>query len=47
VLWPPLTLHAGSTHTADGESYTAEAQDLLRGMAELLPDARLGGIEKS
>jgi tRNA1(Val) A37 N6-methylase TrmN6 len=47
VLWPPLTLHAGSTHTADGESYTAEAQDLLRGMAELLPNARLGGIEKS
>ena len=43
TLWPPLTLHAGNTHAVDAESYTAEAQKLLRGMAELLPDARLGG----
>ena len=29
----------------DGESYTAEAQRLLRDMAELLPDARSGGMQ--
>ena len=39
-LWPSLTLHEGSSHTRDGETYTAQAQELLRGMAELLPDAR-------
>ena len=46
TLWPPLTLHEGNTHNSDGESYTGEAQKLLRGMAELLPDARLGGIDE-
>jgi tRNA1(Val) A37 N6-methylase TrmN6 len=46
TLWPPLTLHEGNTHAADAESYTGEAQKLLRGMAELLPDARLGGIDE-
>jgi tRNA1(Val) A37 N6-methylase TrmN6 len=44
TLWPPLTLHEGSTHTVDAERYTKDAQKLLRGMAELLPNARLGGI---
>jgi tRNA1(Val) A37 N6-methylase TrmN6 len=42
-LWPPLTLHRGSSHTEDAESYTAEAQTVLRGMADLLPDTRSGG----
>ena len=40
TLWPPFTFHAGSSHTRDAESYTAEAQRLLRDMGELLPDAR-------
>jgi tRNA1(Val) A37 N6-methylase TrmN6 len=44
-LWPPLTLHRGSTHTADAESYTAEAQRVLRGMAELLSDTRVSGTD--
>ena len=43
TLWFPLTFHRGSSHEADGESYTAEAQRLLRDMGELLPDARSGG----
>ena len=42
TLWFPLTFHRGSSHEADGESYTAEAQHLLRDMGELLPDARSG-----
>jgi tRNA1(Val) A37 N6-methylase TrmN6 len=37
TLWPSLTLHEGSAHAGDGESYTAVAQKLLRGMAELSP----------
>jgi tRNA1Val (adenine37-N6)-methyltransferase len=37
----PLTFHRGSAHEADGESYTPEAQRLLRDMGEL-PDARPG-----
>ncbi len=45
TLWPSLTLHEGDAHEADRESYTAEAQALLRGMAGLLPDARSGGID--
>lgn len=44
TLWPALTLHEGSTHTVDAEGYTDEASEVLRGMQELLPDARLGGI---
>jgi tRNA1(Val) A37 N6-methylase TrmN6 len=40
TLWPPFTLHAGSSHEGDRESYTDEAQSLLRGMSALLPDAR-------
>jgi tRNA1(Val) A37 N6-methylase TrmN6 len=39
-LWPPLTLHQGSSHIEDGESYTAPAQGILRDGAELFPDAR-------
>ncbi|HRO11367.1 methyltransferase [Amaricoccus sp.] len=34
----PLTLHRGSSHAGDGESYTPEAQAVLRGMAALLPE---------
>ena len=30
TLWPPFTIHAGESHMRDGESYTAEAQWLLR-----------------
>ncbi len=45
TLWPPLTFHSGSSHTADGETYTAEVRRLLRDMAELLPDARLSGTQ--
>jgi tRNA1(Val) A37 N6-methylase TrmN6 len=37
TLWPSLTLHEGDAHAGDGESYTAAAQRLLRGMAELSP----------
>jgi tRNA1(Val) A37 N6-methylase TrmN6 len=37
TLWFPLTFHRGSSHERDGESYTAEAQRLLRDMDELLP----------
>jgi tRNA1(Val) A37 N6-methylase TrmN6 len=44
TLWFPLTFHRGSSHEVDGESYTEEAQRLLRDMGELLPDARLGGM---
>jgi tRNA1(Val) A37 N6-methylase TrmN6 len=44
TLWYPLTFHHGSSHTRDGEQYTAEAQRLLRDMGELLPDARAGGM---
>jgi tRNA1(Val) A37 N6-methylase TrmN6 len=36
----PLTVHRGSSHEGDRESYTAEAQSLLRDMAALVPDAR-------
>lgn len=45
TLYPPLTFHAGRAHAADGESYTAAAQAVLRGMAELLPGTRPGGFE--
>jgi len=38
----PLTVHRGSSHESDGETYTAEAQRLLRDMAVLAPDARQG-----
>ena len=41
----PLTFHRGSSHEADGETYTAEVQGVLRDMAALLPDARVGGID--
>jgi tRNA1(Val) A37 N6-methylase TrmN6 len=41
-IWPSLTLHEGRCHLRDGESYTAAAQGVLRGMAALLPDARAG-----
>ncbi len=44
TLWPPLTLHAGRAHEGDRESYTSEAQQVLRGGAGLLLDARSGGI---
>ncbi|MFO1141353.1 MAG: methyltransferase [Amaricoccus sp.] len=45
-LCTPLTFHAGSAHERDGESYTAEAQRVLRDMGELLPDARLSGSRR-
>jgi tRNA1(Val) A37 N6-methylase TrmN6 len=38
TLWFPLTFHQGTSHEADEESYTAEAQRLLRDMGELLPE---------
>jgi tRNA1(Val) A37 N6-methylase TrmN6 len=44
---PPLTLHRGSCHTADAETYTPAAQALLRGLAGLLPDTRHGGIRSA
>jgi hypothetical protein len=43
TLWPPLTFHAGDAHAGDAESYTVEAQRVLREAAALLPDAREGG----
>jgi tRNA1Val (adenine37-N6)-methyltransferase len=43
TLWPPLTFHEGDAHAADAESYTVEAQRVLRGAAALLPDARVSG----
>jgi tRNA1(Val) A37 N6-methylase TrmN6 len=43
TLWPSLTFHEGTSHPGDGESYTAEAQRVLRGMSDLLPDTRSGG----
>ena len=46
-LHPPLRLHAGSSHAADGVDYTVEAETILRDMAELLPDARAGGRNDS
>jgi len=35
TLCPPLTFHRGTSHQGDGETYTAEAQSLLRDMAAL------------
>jgi tRNA1Val (adenine37-N6)-methyltransferase len=35
TLWPPFTLHAGTSHDADRDSYTAAAQRVLRGAGEL------------
>ena len=46
VLWPPLTFHSGRAHSRDEESYTSDVQRVLRDMAELLPDARMGSFEK-
>ena len=43
TLWPPLTFHEGDAHAGDAKSYTVEAQRVLRGMAELLPDTRATG----
>jgi tRNA1(Val) A37 N6-methylase TrmN6 len=40
LLFAPLTLHEGSSHARDGGDYTDEARQILRGMAELLPDSR-------
>lgn len=34
-LLPPLVLHAGPAHVADGDSYTAQAQAILRAGAPL------------
>jgi len=45
-LYPPLTIHAGSTHVRDESDYTAIASNVLRDMKEVLPDARLGGREE-
>ena len=45
TLWPALTFHQGDAHSGDRESYTPQAQSVLRDMAELLPDARLGSID--
>jgi tRNA1(Val) A37 N6-methylase TrmN6 len=45
TLYPPLTVHQGSSHRADGGGYTSGMQRILREMKELLTDARLGGIE--
>ena len=42
-IWSSLTLHEGSSHLRDGDSYSAEAQQVLRGMAALVLDARDGG----
>jgi tRNA1(Val) A37 N6-methylase TrmN6 len=39
TLWPPLTFHEGDAHAGDAESYTVEAQRVLRGAAALVPDA--------
>ncbi len=47
TLCSPLTFHAGDFHAADGESYTAAAQQVLRGMEALLPDARPGGSKQT
>ena len=35
VLRPPLILHKGDKHAQDGESYTAEVQDILRAAVAL------------
>ena len=37
TLYPPFTLHEGGAHNGDGESYTAAAQRVLRGMEALAP----------
>ena len=38
-LWPPLTLHQGNPGEGGAEPYTAAAQEVLRGMAALMPEA--------
>ena len=43
VLHPPFTLHEGSSHKRDGESYTEAAQRVLRGMEALSPGSPPGG----
>ena len=45
TLHPPLTIHKGSSHIRDENSYTDAVERVLRDMEELLPDARLGGNE--
>ena len=42
-LHPPFTLHEGSSHNRDGESYTEAAQRVLRGMEALSPGSPPGG----
>jgi tRNA1Val (adenine37-N6)-methyltransferase len=44
TLYWPLTVHQGSSHLGDAEDYTEQASKILRGLSELLPDARVGGI---
>jgi tRNA1(Val) A37 N6-methylase TrmN6 len=43
TLWPPLTFHEGDAHAGDAESYTVEAQRVLREAAALLPGAGARG----
>lgn len=46
VLCAPLTLHQGSAHAGDRESYTDAVQVVLRNGSELSVDARIGSIDK-
>jgi tRNA1Val (adenine37-N6)-methyltransferase len=44
-LWPPLTLHQGIAHGHGGDSYTEEAQRVLKRCEALLPDTRISSID--
>lgn len=43
TLYPPFTLHQGEAHERDGETYSAAAQRVLRGMEALAPGSPPGG----
>lgn len=43
-LWPPLTLHQGIAHGNGGDSYTEQAQQVLKRCEALLPDTRISSI---
>lgn len=46
TLRSPLTVHRGISHTEDGGGYTDLVEKVLRGAADLLPDAGCGGIDE-
>jgi tRNA1(Val) A37 N6-methylase TrmN6 len=43
TLYSPLTIHMRSSHARDDDDYSEQAAKILRGLAEVLPNARLGG----